>query len=122
MHSFKESGVQMAKSKRTKAVSIDIDTKARVAHRDTIRGYPCCINCGRPAPSDNPLAFSNAHYIPRSQGGLGVEENILTLCPRCHKEYDFGKGRAELRQKFKVYLILKYPDWNETKLIYRRTN
>lgn len=25
-------------------------------------------------------AMPNAHYIARAQGGLGIEENIVTLC------------------------------------------
>ena len=110
----------MTKSKRTKAVAISTEVKAIVAQRDSIRGWPCCINCGRGAPSENLLAWSNAHYIPRSLGGLGIEENILTLCPRCHREFDFGGNREGLRQKFRIYLILKYPHWNEKELKYRR--
>lgn len=62
---------------RTDALSIPAQVKLVVADRDAVDGWPCCILCGRTAPSGNPLAFSNAHYIPRAQGGLGVERNIL---------------------------------------------
>ena len=74
----------MAKSERTKALEIPKEVKEAVAERDMY----CCIWCGKPAPTTNPLAFSNAHYIPRSQGGLGIEENILTLDWECHLRYD----------------------------------
>jgi hypothetical protein len=88
--------------------------------RDSIDGHPCCINCGKPAPPENPLAFSNAHFIPRSQLGLGVEENGLTLCPDCHRRYDQTTDREELRSYFREYLMDHYPDWDESRLIYRK--
>ena len=94
--------------KETKATSIPPKVKAAVLERD---GW--CVWCGRPGEP-------NAHFIPRSHGGLGIEENILTLCPDCHRAYDFGPHRAEMRKRFKAYLMARYPDWDETKLIYRK--
>lgn len=104
---------------RTKALSIPLSVKAEVAERDKVNGWPCCILCGRPAPTENRLAFSNAHYIARSQGGLGIEENILTLCPECHRRYD-GAERNELRPILRMYLMGHYDGWDEEKLKYRR--
>ena len=104
--------------KRTKALAILQSVKKAVAERDTFGGWTCCIHCGTPAPSDNITAYSNAHYIPRSQGGLGVEENILTLCPNCHGLYDNSPVRAELKEEFTEYLKSKYAGWNEQNLIY----
>lgn len=94
--------------------------KQRIAARDSFDGHPCCINCGKPAPPENPLAFSNAHFIPRSQLGLGVEENGLSLCPDCHRRYDQTTDREELRSYFREYLMDHYPDWDESRLIYRK--
>lgn len=108
------------KSKRTKALEIPIEVKERVAERDSIDGHPCCIWCGEPAPTTDPLAFSNAHYIPRSHGGLGIEENILTLNWECHIKYDQTCERGKMRVFFKDYLKTKYPDWDEEKLIYKK--
>ena len=103
--------------KRTKELSIPKSVKEAVARRDSFDGWPCCLLCGTPAPIDNPLAFSNAHYVRRSQGGLGVEENILTLCWTCHQRFDnYGENREELRS----YLIRNYKDWDEEKLKYRK--
>jgi len=44
----------------------------------------------------------NAHIVPRSAGGLGIETNIVTLCTdftpnMCHKKYDQGDA-AEMQQ------------------------
>lgn len=110
----------MAKAQRTKALEIPIEVKKAVAERDSIDGHPCCIWCGKPAPTTNPLAFSNAHYIPRSQGGLGIVQNTLTLDWQCHLRYDQGEDRLWMKEFFKDYLKSKHPDWDEEKLIYKK--
>lgn len=106
--------------KGTAATAITADVKRVVAARGEFGGWPCCIVCGQPAPQNAPTVFSCAHYIPRSQGGLGVEQNIVTLCPRCHGMYDQGIDRKAMRNYIKEYLQSKYPDWDEEKLYYRR--
>lgn len=106
---------------RTKALAIPQAVKRAVAERDSAGGWPVCIYCGRPAPTDSPLAFSNAHYIARSQGGLGIAPNILTLCPTCHAAYDQTDRRAELREYFRAYLKSIYNDWREEALVYKKT-
>lgn len=96
--------------KRTKALSIPKAVKDKVWERDG----QCCVWCG------NPYAAPEAHFIARSQGGLGIEENILTLCRECHRKYDQTKHRKIMRDFFEEYLKSKYPDWDKSKLIYRR--
>ena len=105
---------------RTRALGITIRVKEEVADRDSFDGFPCCILCGLPAPVNNRLAFSNAHYISRAQGGLGVEENVLTLCPDCHRRYDQTTDRAMLKPFFGRYLKEHYPNWDESKLVYKK--
>jgi 5-methylcytosine-specific restriction endonuclease McrA len=96
-------------NRQTKAVAIPPQVKKAVYERD---GGACiwCAKKGEP----------NAHYIPRSHGGLGVAENVLTLCWGCHMEYDQTSNREQMRAFFKDYLKSKYPDWDETKLIYKK--
>ena len=105
---------------RTKALGITIRVKEEVADRDSFDGHPCCILCGLPAPVNNRLAFSNAHYISRAQGGIGVEENVLTLCPNCHYRYDQTTDREMLKLFFGRYLKEHYPNWDEEKLFYKK--
>lgn len=100
----------MAVSKRTKALQIPPNVKAAVWERDG----GCCVYCG----SHN--AAPVAHYIARSHGGLGIEENILTLCGECHRRYDQTTKRREMKEFFREYLKSKYPEWDEKNLIYRR--
>lgn len=102
----------------TKAQNFTIMVKNQIAERDSVNGWPCCIRCGMPAPSYR--AFSNAHFIPRSQGGLGIPENGLTLCPVCHKRYDQTVHRAEDREFYREYLRSHHDAWDEEKLIYGR--
>lgn len=106
--------------KGTKATNITAEVKRTVAARDEFDGWPCCIICGRPAPPTDDTAFSCAHFIPRSQGGLGIEENIVTLCPRCHSMYDQGIDRRTTAAYLENYLKSKYPNWDEEKLYYRK--
>ena len=98
-------------TKRAKALQIPMKVKKIVYERD--KG--CCVACGkRGAP--------NAHYIPRSAGGLGIEENIVTLCYECHEKFDHGDAAAmkDIGDKIKAYLIGKYPNWNENDLVYKK--
>lgn len=97
------------KSKRTKALEISKATRIRVALRDSER----CVLCGR-------KGLPEAHYISRAHGGLGVEENIVTLCRECHRRYDQTIERDAIREILRDYLSSQYPDWNEENLIYRK--
>ena len=99
------------KAKRTKALEISQLVKKKVYERDG----GCCVWCGKPGQP-------NAHFIARSQNGLGIEENILTLCFDCHRAYDQTTNRRKMREYFKSYLKIKYDDWDEEKLVYKKWN
>ena len=98
------------KSKRSKACDISQKVKQIVWDRDN----QCCIYCG------NHYAMPNAHFIPRSKGGLGIEQNIVTLCCKCHHNYDMTTMRSYYEEFIRNYLKGKYIDWNEDDLIYRK--
>ena len=98
------------KSKMSKACDITKKVKDTVWERDNQR----CIRCG------THRAMPNAHFIPRSKGGLGVEENIVTLCLSCHEAYDHTTEREAIGFVIENYLKGKYPDWDKSKLIYRK--
>lgn len=106
------------KSKRSKSTDIPMKVKEKVFARDKGK----CVVCGN---SYN--VMPNAHYISRAKGGLGIEENIVTLCTemtlnKCHRRYDFGskEERKKIGGIIKKYLQSKYNDWNEEKLIYKK--
>lgn len=62
----------------------------------------------------------NAHYISRGRGGLGIEQNIVTLCWKCHNEFDNGCNREEYRIMIEKYLKACYKNWNEQNLYYHK--
>lgn len=106
------------KSKRSKATDIPMLVKEKVFARDKGR----CVVCG-----NTYNVMPNAHYISRSKGGLGIEENIVTLCTeltvnKCHRKYDFGtkEERKKIGNIIKEYLQSKYPNWNEKELVYKK--
>ena len=98
------------KSKRAKACDISKKVKDIVWERDNHQ----CIICG------SFEAMPNSHFIRRSQGGLGIEENIVTMCQRCHREYDQGEGRRAIEAQTEAYLRSKYPNWAKENLIYKK--
>ena len=94
---------------RTKALQIPPRVKRIVYERDGGR----CIICGA---SGNP----DAHYVSRAQGGLGIEENVVTLCWCCHRIYDQTEKRETYRRVIAEYLQGCYPNWDANNLIYRK--
>ena len=58
------------------------------------------------------------HFIKRSHGGLGVPQNIVTLCNRCHLQFDSSKDSMHIRAMIRDYLRNKYVGWQEHELRY----
>lgn len=95
--------------KQTRACKIPPKVRERVYERDG----GLCVLCHAPG-------IPNAHFIARSHGGLGIEENIVTLCLDCHNAYDNSDKRKEYRERLREYLKGQYPGWNENFLTYRK--
>ncbi len=95
--------------KRTKACSIKAAVKKRVEERD---GH-CCIFCGRPGRGE-------AHVISRAHGGLGVEQNLITICRECHFLLDDTVSRPLMLEMAKQHLKKFYPDWSADAVIYKK--
>ena len=100
----------MYKSKRSRACDISKKVRDRVWERDGGK----CIICG------NHHAMPNSHYVRRSQGGLGIEENIVTMCLRCHSMWDGYIDREAMEAYIENYFKSHYPDWDREKLIYKK--
>ena len=110
--------------RQTKYTAIPARVKAAVALRDSAHGPATCIICGAPG---SPCC----HVVRRSQGGMGVEENVVTLCGPCHYAFDEGMGMKRLkslgfesREDIRDYIIgyLKgfYQDWTEDSVKYKK--
>ena len=109
----KKTAIKGKKHKQTKATEIPKFVKETVWYRDKRR----CIFCKRIVP----LFYANAHLVPRSAGGLGIEENIFTACNECHREQDNGLNSKEYTEKAENYLKGIYgANWDRSKLVYRK--
>ena len=89
---------------------ISPQTYRRVKERDG----GCCVICGKP------WTIQCAHYISRSQGGMGIPQNLVMLCQDCHFQYDNGGKREEYGEYIKDYLRGWYKNWNEEDLVYNK--
>ena len=98
------------KSKRSKATDISQKVKLTVWERDGHR----CVFCG------NTYAMPNAHIVSRASGGLGVEQNIITLCWQCHERMDHTTDRDKYIKWAKAYIAGKYGEFNESEVIYKK--
>lgn len=98
------------KSKRSKACDISKTVKDIVWERDNHR----CIICG------SSQAMPSCHFIPRSKSGLGIEQNIVTLCQKCHHKYDNTVNRKELMGYIRAYLDIHYPDFTDEDRRYKK--
>lgn len=95
--------------KMTVACDISPEVKRKVEERDNGR----CVICGN-------RGLPNAHFISRAQCGLGIEENIVCLCPQCHHDFDNGDKREEYGAQIEAYLRSRYPFWEKAGLVYNK--
>ena len=93
----------------TKATKIPRSVKLAVYARD----HGCCVICGCPG-------LPEAHIVKRSQGGKGVEQNIVTLCRQCHRELDEGRDRKTYLKMVIDYISELYPGWSKEQVIYKK--
>ena len=98
------------KSTRSKACDIPQRVKSEVSERDKHR----CVVCG------SPYAMPNAHFRSRANSGMGVAKNIVTLCFKCHYNYDQTPKRQQYKTFIENYLKSKYKDWSEDDIIYKK--
>ena len=97
-------------SKRSKACDISPKVRQEVLERDGHR----CIICG------TNYGLQIAHYISRARSGLGVAQNLATMCVSCHSSMDNGKHHKELQKAVREHLQAHYEAWDENNLIYKK--
>ena len=85
--------------------------RLKVYERDSHDGAACCIRCGSPS------SLSVAHVVNASQGGLAIEENLVTMCFKCHTKTDNGADGEIIRRFAEDYLKGKYEGWDRAKMV-----
>ena len=113
----------MHKSKQAKAREFSHNARKNIIERDNGDCIFCRMSYHLEDLEWNEMSMKSImHYIPRAQGGPGIEQNGAVGCQGHHHMFDNGaKGRRdEMRGLFKWYLQERYPDWNEDKLKYSK--
>jgi 5-methylcytosine-specific restriction endonuclease McrA len=96
-------------NKRTQATNISAKVRRAVMERDS-----CCIFCG------SYQMLSLAHYVPRSKGGLGIEQNLAVVCIPCHSRLDQSINRKATLEIFRIYLEILYGQFDDSDLQYKK--
>lgn len=97
-------------NKRTLATDVSARARKEVLERDDYR----CIFC------KTTECLTMAHYIPRSKGGLGIKENLVTACSICHWKLDKSNQRKNLLAFVGAYLDYFYPKFTDERRIYKK--
>lgn len=108
-------------SKRSRACEFSQKERTRIYERDV--GCLFCRKNYRMEQADSYLTsiFETMHYIPRSQGGLGIAKNAAVGCKYHHMMLDNSEHTVEMRRMFQQYLQSMYRDWNEDELVYQKS-
>lgn len=94
---------------RSKALQITPEVREIVKERDG----QMCILC--PSKADD-----FAHIIEKSAGGLGIEENVASLCRTCHTKYDRYINREWYENKIAEYMNNQYENWQNINRVYQK--
>lgn len=107
----------------TKKLQFDQKTRKKIYERDRHQCIFCRAEYHMNSTTEMGYQLDGImHYISRSQGGLGIEQNGALGCHYHHELMDNGsKGlRKEMREIMKGYLSGMYQDWNEKDLYYNK--
>lgn len=109
--------------KQARQHQFDRKVQKRIYYRDE----GVCIFCSREyhMHCKSPMLYNiydYMHYINKSKGGLGIEENGVLGCRYHHMLLDNGHLglRPEMLEIMKKHLQSNYKDWNEEKLIFKK--
>lgn len=110
-------------TKHTKQLQFTAKTKKQIYQRDGDQCIFCRMHFHMEGTSSLEYALKDCmHYINKSQGGLGIEQNGVTGCRYHHGLLDNGsKGlRQQMLEIMKTHLMYCYPGWNEEELYYNK--
>jgi len=108
-------------NKRTKALRFTNETINKIIERDE-----SCLFCknryhmNKDYNDFRDTIFDIMHIVPKSAGGLGIEENGVLGCRYHHHMLDNGNNglRNEMLEILEEYLKSIYNDWDKNELVY----
>jgi predicted HNH restriction endonuclease len=77
-----------------------------IALLKTLRDFKCQICGHRIQKEKGGYYIEAAHIKPKNQKGSETPDNILILCPNCHKEFDYGNLQIYSHTKNKIKFTL----------------
>lgn len=84
--------------------------RKKVVKRDDYK----CVLCGKSLLSGNDIMGEIHHVIFRSHNGLNKEQNLVSLCYRCHRELAHGPNAKKIQDILLDYLYGKYKHVTKT--------
>ena len=99
------------------------EIRKKIFYRDGQQCVFCKINYHMECRSEMLLEIVDTmHFVNKSQGGLGIEENGVTGCRYHHGLLDNGHVglRDEMLEMMEEHLKNCYPDWDKAKLVYNK--
>lgn len=86
--------LQLREPQRIKVITTQYKRSSDVIVEALLRANGVCEICGNSAPfkkaSDGSPYLEVHHVLPLSQGGADILENVLAICPNCHRKEHFG--------------------------------
>lgn len=113
----------MSKKKHRTRYDFAPEVMQRIFERDGEQCLFCRLGYYTECKSPMLLEIADImHFMNKSQGGLGVEENGVTGCRYHHGLLDNGHIglRDEMLEIMEEYLRNIYPEWDKTKLVYNK--
>lgn len=107
---LKQSTITKKKGDKAKRTNFDMPVAKQMYERDD----ECCILCG------STHMLEKSHLISRADYGLGILENGVLLCKKCHTEWhanNEGKDNGMYDKKVS-YLRSKHDNWDSIELQY----
>lgn len=105
-------------------MQFDKKTIEKIIARDNEVCLFCTLYYNMPEEINDCLVFDIMHFIPKSQGGLGIEQNGVLGCRYHHHLLDNGnKGlRSEMLRIMEENLRSTYEDWGKENLVFNKAN
>ena len=70
-----------------------------MVHMKKYRDYKCQFCSTTILKANGEYYIEACHIKPKAEGGKDSFDNILILCPNCHKLFDYGKRSNEKNLK-----------------------
>lgn len=111
------------RSKRSRACEFSTSARIKIHNRQRNGCLFCLMNYEMEKAEPYELSIHEImHVVPRSHGGLGIEQNGVLGCKYHHMMMDNGSSgkREEMLEICREYLKRCYPDYDFSRVIYTK--